>query len=332
MGSIGVTPALKKAIFDRLQETFGVRLPTMPGLDTLGCIYAAHEGRMRFGCCLGGNLYGSNPDSTFAAQAMNKLEMVVYLSTTLNTGHAWGTGRETIILPVLARDEESQPTTQESMFNYVRLSEGGRARYEGPRSEVDVIASIAEDYFNGSSSPVDWTAMRRHGRIREAIGRIVPGYEAIGRIDETKQEFHISGRTFHQPTFPTDTGRAKFHVLEVPPLVADGTDRLRLMTVRSEGQFNTVVYEDEDIYRGQDRRDVIMLNEQDMVRRGLARDDRVTVRSEVGALFNVLVRTIDIPPGNAVMYYPEANALIPRHADGQSKTPAFKSVAISIER
>ncbi len=32
------------------------------------------------------------------------------------------------------------------------------------------------------------------------------------------------------------------------------------MTVRSEGQFNTVVYEDEDIYRGQDRRDVILLN------------------------------------------------------------------------
>ena len=32
------------------------------------------------------------------------------------------------------------------------------------------------------------------------------------------------------------------------------------MTVRSEGQFNTVVYEEEDVYRGQDRRDVILLH------------------------------------------------------------------------
>ncbi len=73
--------------------------------------------------------------------------MLVYLSTTLNTGHAFGLARETIILPVLARDEEPQPTTQESMFNYVRLSDGGPARHAGPRSEVEVIATLAEKVF-----------------------------------------------------------------------------------------------------------------------------------------------------------------------------------------
>ena len=41
------------------------------------------------------------------------------------------------------------------------------------------------------------------------------------------------------------------------------------MTVRSEGQFNTVVYEEEDIYRGQERRDVIMIHPSDMERMGL---------------------------------------------------------------
>ena len=30
------------------------------------------------------------------------------------------------------------------------------------------------------------------------------------------------------------------------------------------------------------------------------------------------------------MYYPEANALVPRRVDPQSRTPAFKSVAISV--
>ena len=69
--------------------------------------------------------------------------MIVYLSTTLNTGHAYGLARETIILPVLARDEEPQATTQESMFNLVRLSDGGPRRHPGPKSEVEVIAAIA---------------------------------------------------------------------------------------------------------------------------------------------------------------------------------------------
>jgi hypothetical protein len=31
------------------------------------------------------------------------------------------------------------------------------------------------------------------------------------------------------------------------------------------------------------------------------------------------------------MYYPEANVLVPRAIDPDSKTPAFKSVAVSVE-
>ena len=147
IGSVGVTPKLKDAVFDRLQTHFGVKLPTTPGRDTMACIEGAAAGELKVGFCLGGNLYGSNPDATFAAEALGKLDLLVYLNTTLNTGHAHGLARETIILPVLARDEEPQPTTQESMFNYVRLSDGGPRRHAGPRSEVDVIASIAERVF-----------------------------------------------------------------------------------------------------------------------------------------------------------------------------------------
>ena len=76
--------------------------------------------------------------------ALAKLDMLVYLNTTLNTGHAHGLADETIILPVLARDEEPQPTTQESMFNYVRLSDGGPRRHDGPRSEIEIIAEIGQ--------------------------------------------------------------------------------------------------------------------------------------------------------------------------------------------
>jgi molybdopterin-dependent oxidoreductase alpha subunit len=328
MGSMGVTPKLKTEIFNRLEELFGVELPTTPGLDTLDSMFRAADGDIDFNLCLGGNLYGSNPDSVFAARALGSIGMVVYMSTTLNTGHAWGRGKETLILPVLARDEEPQATTQESMFNYVRLSDGGEARHRGPRSEVEVIADIGSRVL-GNEGPVDWEAMRLHRDIRKAIARIIPGYERIGEIDETKKEFQIEGRTFHQPRFSTESGRARFHAVDIPELPGVNGE-LRLMTVRSEGQFNTVVYEDEDLYRGQDRRDVIMMSSQDINRMGLVVDQKVTVRSDTGALVDVLVREVDIRPGNVAMYYPEANLLVPKVVDARSRTPAFKNTIVTI--
>ena len=42
-------------------------------------------------------------DVGFAHKALGNLGMVAYLSTTLNTGHAWGCGRETLVLPVRAK-------------------------------------------------------------------------------------------------------------------------------------------------------------------------------------------------------------------------------------
>ncbi len=330
VGSVGAVPNLREAVLERLQSHFGVSLPTTHGLDTMGCIERAHEGGVRCALCLGGNLYGSNPDASFAAKALQSVDQVVYLSTTLNTGHAHGTGRETIILPVRARDEEQQPTTQESMFSYVRLSDGGPARHEGPRSEVDVIADIAERVI-GSDSPLDWASMRRHANLREAIGKIIPGYEAIGEMDRTKREFHVAGRTFHEPRFNTPSGRANMHMVE-PPALKGGGGSLRLLTLRSEGQFNTVVYEEEDRYRGQERRDVILMNRADMDRLGLHENDRVTIRGGAGAVRDILVRPFEIRAGNAAMYYPEANALVPRDLDPASKTPAFKSLAVTIEK
>ncbi len=329
IGSVGVAPALKQKVLDNLETYLKVKLPARPGLDTMGCMKAADQGAVRSAVCLGGNLFGSNPDAKFAMRALSKLDLIAYLSTTLNTGHAWGRARATLILPVRARDEEPEPTTQESMFNFVRLSDGGPSRFEGPRSEVDVIASLGERVL-GDKSPVDWKALRQHCHLRQMIGQIIPGYEKIAAIDQTHEEFHVGGRTFHTPRFATPSGKAQFAVLPIPPLAGSG-QQLRLMTVRSEGQFNTVVYEEEDIYRGQDRRNVILLNRADIERLGLRVDQRVTVRSAVGSLSGILVREYDIRAGNALMYFPEANVLVPTTTDPDSKTPAFKAVPVAVE-
>jgi molybdopterin-dependent oxidoreductase alpha subunit len=330
IGSVGVSPKLKDAIFDRLQNHFGVKLPTTPGRDTLACIEGAAAGELKVGLCLGGNLYGSNPDARFAQSALSKLDMIIYLSTTLNTGHAFGLARETLILPVLARDEEPQATTQESMFNYVRLSDGGPRRHDGPRSEVDVISSLATAV--GAPSPIDWQAMGDIRRIREAIAAIVPGFEKLAEIEKTKQEFQITGRTFHDAKFPTPSGRANLHVHNLPPLYGAGAGELRLMTIRSEGQFNTVVYEDYDLYRGVERRDVILIHPDDMRRLGLEESTPVTVTGPAGSLRGVRPHAFtEIRPGNAAMYYPEANVIVGRRVDPASKTPAFKCVIVTVE-
>jgi molybdopterin-dependent oxidoreductase alpha subunit len=328
IGSVGVVPNLKQQILDNLEGLLKAKLPRSPGMDTHACVQAADRGAMRSAFCLGGNLFGSNPDAKLAHQALGKLDLITYLSTSLNSGHAWGRGRETLILPVLARDEEAEPTTQESMFNFVRLSDGGQARLQGPRSEVDVISSIARRVL--PDTPLDWQALQRHCHIREMIAKAVPGFKQIGVIDETRKEFHIEGRILHQPRFRTPTGKAQFAVSSLPDL--QGTEnQLRLMTVRSEGQFNTVVYEEEDIYRGQERRDVILMHRTDITRLGLSTDQRVTVRSSVGEMTGILVREYDIRPGNALMYYPEANVLVPAVTDPLSKTPAFKCVLVTVD-
>ncbi len=328
LGSVGVTPALKTAMLNRLEERLGIKVPSSPGYDTMACMEAAHRGEMDFSLCLGGNLFGSNPDLRYAEECMNRLKTLVYMSTTLNTGHAWGVGEQTLILPVLPRDEESQATTQESMFSFVRMSDGGPARYDGPRSEVSILADLASRTL-AADCAVDFEALKSHSAIRELIADLVPGYENMSDMDRTKGEFHVAGRAVTDYRFATDSGKAKFHAPSLPNHDF-GENEFRLITVRSEGQFNSVVYDEEDLYRGQERRDVILMNAEDIRRLGLKHDQPVRIKSESGEMRMILVREYDIRAGNVMMYYPEANILVPHKVDPMSKTPGFKGVKVTV--
>ncbi len=328
IGSVGVTPTLKKEILERFEQKLGLQVPQSPGMDTMACMEAADRGEMETALCLGGNLFGSNPDARFATRAISRLKHVCYLSTTLNTGHAWGRGDETLILPVLPRDEEPQPTTQESMFSFVRLSDGGKPRHAGPRSEVAILTELGRKLF-GSDGPIDWRKFESHAAVRQLIADLIPGYEGAGTIDATKKEFHVGGRALYERKFPTPSGRARFHTVELPDPPVE--NELRLMTIRSEGQFNTVVYDEEDLYRGQERRDVILMSREDMNRLGLQADQRVRIVSDAGEMRNILARPFDVRPGNVAMYCPEANILVPKGVDPKSKTPSFKLVPVTVE-
>src|SRR5262249_26144953 len=147
---------------------------------------------------------------------------------------------------------------------------------------------------------------------------------------------------FHRPLgarhrqWATSTGKANF----IPPTTLDTNDDapsqdhdvLRLITLRSNGQFNTTIYSYDDRFRGiYGSRWVLMMNHDDMDRFGLKENDVVTlttavddgVKREVGG-FRIVA--YDIPVGCVGGYYPECNPLIPlwHHAE-KSKVPAAKS-------
>jgi anaerobic selenocysteine-containing dehydrogenase len=209
------------------------------------------------------------------------------------------------------------------MFNYVRLSEGGSEPATADmKSEVDIIAGLAARWL--PAGKVDWSRFTSHDALRAAIADVVPGWEELRDIGRTKKEFTIAGRLRHATDFPLPGGRARAFVTPIPDNLPP-PGHLMLMTLRSEGQFNTVVYDKEDIYRNIDRRDVAMLNADDAATMGLAHDDIVRVETSAGALDGLHVRILDVPPGSLVMYYPEANAVVPRRIDPKSGTPAFKS-------
>ncbi|ESQ92755.1 histidine kinase [Asticcacaulis sp. AC460] len=326
IGTIGVKPVLAREVLERMESAFGIVLPKGGGMDTMACMQAAQHGEIDAAVLMGGNLYEANPDSAFALEAMGRIGFKLYLTTTLNRGHVHGIGEgEVLILPVTARDEEWQPTTQESMFNFVRLSDGGIRRLDGVRPESDILCDLAQRLMPGSA--VDFAAFKQHRTVRETIARIVPGMEALADIDVARQEFHVRGRLLHTPVFNTADGKARF---VVRPLPAVEEAPLLLTTVRSEGQFNTIIYEYKDSYRGGIDRMSVMLNADDLAQRGLADGDVVTVESDHGRMEAVTVRAFDIAKGSVMAYYPEANVLVGTAVDPRSKTPAFKATPVRI--
>jgi anaerobic selenocysteine-containing dehydrogenase len=103
-----------------------------------------------------------------------------------------------------------------------------------------------------------------------------------------------------------------------------------MSTIRSEGQFNTIIYEEEDIYRKQTERWVVLMNAHDMRREGLGKQSRVTLKNNTGSMVDLKVCCCDIAAGNLLTYFPEANVLVPMDCDPRSKTPSFKSVQVEL--
>ncbi|TGN39341.1 FdhF/YdeP family oxidoreductase [Marinobacter confluentis] len=329
VGTIGVKPVLAGEVITALEEHLKVTLPEAKGMDTMACLEAADSGDIDNALIMGGNLYSATPDSQWAGQALDRVRFKLFMTTTLNQGHLYGNDHsESLILPVTARDEEFEPTTQESMFNYVRLSDGGIKRLDNVRPESQILAALAGRLVD--RAVFDFATFASHSSIRKAIAACIPGMEDLKDIEVAKKEFHIRRRIMHTPEFKTASGRAHFITHQTRGADQKADFPFKLMTVRSEGQFNSIIYEESDSYRSVEQRSTVLMSAGDMTALSLKEGDRVSLKSESGAMHNLAVKTFDLPPGNLMTYYPEANVLVGRDRDPRSKTPAFKSISVAL--
>jgi anaerobic selenocysteine-containing dehydrogenase len=190
---------------------------------------------------------------------------------------------------------------------------------------------------------IDWDAwVADYSRIRDAIAHTY--LEIFHDFNErmwTPGGFHRPLAARHR-VWNTKTGKANFIVprallgdLETSP----EESVLHLFTLRSNDQFNSTIYSDDDRYRGvYGTRKVLLMNVTDMARLALNDGDVVTVATEADdqvkrQVSNMRVTSYNVPVGCCAGYYPECNPLIPwwHHAIG-SKTPAAKSVPVTLEK
>ncbi|MBE9179990.1 FdhF/YdeP family oxidoreductase [Oculatella sp. LEGE 06141] len=341
-GSMGVTVHLKQEIQKTMENLLGRSLSRVQGYDTRALIEAADTNQIDTLLCLGGNLYGANPDLTQAKRALSNIETVIYLATKPNLGHFNGLARHnTIIIPVLNRFENPHKTTVESGNNFVRLNDEGQTHLKNADliAEVTFLTELAHRIHG--DYPVNWRKLQDTKYIRQLIAQTIPGFEKMASIDETKEEFTISGRIVTEPKFSTPSGKASMVVTPLPTLTlpepeAFGASEstpgivVALMTGRSYSQHNTVVYKIEDKYRGMPHRNCILMNQADAESVGLQEHQRVTVRGNAGQLENVEVIYGAVRRGAALMFYPEVNAIFNARIETRSGTPAFKRVPVLV--
>lgn len=341
-GSMGVTVQLKEPMRVALEKLLNRPLSRTQGYNTRALMEAAEAEAVDTLICLGGNLYSANPDLNQAKRALGKIDTIIYLATKPNLGHFHGLAQQnTLLLPVFTRFENPHKVTTESGNNFVRLSDQGTTHLKDADliSEVEFLAELA--YRLHGDTPVNWRKLQDTRYVRQLIAQTIPGYEKIAVIDETKTEFTIAGRIFHEPNFATASGKANMFVTPLPTLLLPNLESFQvppmargivvsLGTGRSYAQHNTVVYRLGDHYRGMPHRNCILMNAADVQRAGLAEHQQVTVKGDRGQLDQVEIICGLIREGAALMFYPEANAIFKARTDPKSGIPAFKRIPVAV--
>jgi anaerobic selenocysteine-containing dehydrogenase len=278
-------------------------------------------------------------------QAWADLELTVQVATKLNHSHLVN-GRTAYLLPCLGRTEQDmqasgpQAVTIEDTFSCIHGSLGRRPP-ASPHllSETAIVAGVAKATLSPNPK-LHWDEwVGNYALIRDLIADTYPElfHDFNARI-WTRGGFY-RGNSARERIWKTKSGKAEFTTPQAMSATgfSDAPGRYRLITMRSNDQFNTTIYGYSDRMRGiEGTRDVLLINPDDMRRAGLHEGQIVSLVSDAEdgvhrEVSGLKVTPFLLPDGCVGSYYPEMNPLVAlSHHDQKSKTPAGKSVPVRI--
>ena len=329
---------------DRIENFYGFQVPRKHGYDVVRAIKAMHEGKIKFMFCMGGNFLSATPDTTYTANALRKLNLLVCVSTKLNRGHLVH-GKEAIILPTYGRSDkdivngELQIISTENSMGVVQQSKGMLdAVSDNLINETQIVCRMAMETL-GDRSVVNWKKYHdSYDAVRDDIEQCIPGFENYNVRVRQKGGFYLPNEARDKQYFSKKLeGKAPFTLTEVPDnTLAD--DEYMMATTRTHDQFNTTIYGLDDRYRGiKNERRVIFMNQKDIDKAGFKAGDKVDLYNfddgieRVAPLF--IIVSYQIPEKNTVTYFPETNVLVSvNNVVKESNMPASKYVKIKIKR
>ncbi|ACB25719.1 FdhF/YdeP family oxidoreductase [Methylobacterium radiotolerans] len=345
--TMGITEKPELFDLDRLGQQFAFAPPREPGYNTVEACEAILRDEVSAFVMLGGNFARAIPDHGQMEPAWRRIPLTVNVITKLNRT-ALLPGAISYVLPVTGRLEIVETSKGQQVLSMEDTSacvhgNRGLRRPASPHliSEIRLICELAQRVLDPNPR-VRWAAYSEDfAEIRREIGETLPD----SFWDYERRMWEPGGFQRDLPAnrreWRTESGRANF----VTPTGLDedadmpdvGHDALRLMTLRSNDQFNTTVYGYYDRFRGiKNTRKVVLMNRSDIDRRGLKIGQPVTLRTVADdgvdrKLSGLLVVAYDIPIGCIGGYYPECNVLMPiwHYAIG-SKTPAAKTIPVTV--
>lgn len=344
--TVGITEKPELAPLDRLKELYGFEPPRQKGMATVEICEALLTGGVTGFLGLGGNFLRAVPDGARLEPHWRRQRLTVHVATKLNHTHVVP-GEVCYLLPCLSRlerDEQAsgaQTVSVEDSSSGIHASFGDKAPASAHlRSEPDIVAAIAEATLapNPKVPWAEWVA--DYALIRDAIEATYPQwFERFNDRFRDPGGFQRPNKAAGRDFSEAPGGKANF----LPPSALsaagfeDAEGVFRLMTLRSNDQFNTTIYGYQDRFRGvTGTRSVLFINAADMRRLGLAEGQQVGLATVYDdgverSMAGLRVTPYSIPEGCLATYYPECNVLLPvGHHANESLTPAAKSVPVRI--
>lgn len=344
--TVGIAEKAALVPLDALAERYRFEPPRKDGMNTVEACEAIVDGKVSAFVGLGGNFVRAIPERELMEKTWRGLDLSVQVATKLNRTHLIA-ARTTYLLPTLVRSEIDaqasgpQVVTMEDSTTCIHASRGIHSpASEHLLSEPRIVAEIAKATLSADASRPWDSWVDDYALVRAEIEAIFPK-----DFKDFNQRLDLPGG-FPRPIaarerqWETDTGKANFKLPRALHASFDDdldASVLRLITLRSNDQFNTTVYGNSDRLRGiRGSRRIVMMNVKDRERLGIRKDGTVRLSTAVNdgisrSVDGLQVIDYDLPQGTLAAYYPECNDLIPLwHFARESKTPAAKSVPVRV--